>query len=124
MAVKELNLSISMRTYKPIFGVGHRWSYSPESGATGAQSGTVSALTSENVSLGMCTQRRLKSACTSAQSDQGLLCLCEETLHPWLSKMFPEKILVSLRKHRLISAHMSEGTFTVVAAYFIIDLER
>ena len=34
----------------------------------------------------------------SAQSDQILWCLYEETLHPWLSKMQLMKILIRLRK--------------------------
>ena len=44
----------------------------------------------------MCVKRRLKSACASAQSDQSLYCPHEETLHPWLSKMRPLKILIRL----------------------------
>ena len=46
----------------------------------------------------MCAQRRLKSACAFAQSDQSLRCPHEETLHPWLSKMHTMKILIRLRK--------------------------
>ena len=42
--------------------------------------------------------RRLKSACTSAQSDQSLRCPHEDTLHPCLSKMWPVKILIRLRE--------------------------
>ena len=45
----------------------------------------------------LCAQRRLKSAYASAQSDQSLHCPHQETLHPWLSKMRPVKILISLR---------------------------
>ena len=52
-----------------------------------------------NISSDMCAQRRLKSACASTQSDQSLCCPHEETLHPWLSKIRPVKILVI---HRLI----------------------
>ena len=43
----------------------------------------------ENVPPDMCAQRRLKSACTSAQSDQSLRCPYEITSYPWLSKMRP-----------------------------------
>ena len=44
----------------------------------------------------MCAQRRLKSDCASAQSDQSLRCAHEETLHPCLSKMHTVKLLVRL----------------------------
>ena len=44
----------------------------------------------------MFAQRRLKSACASAQSDQSLRCLHEENLHPWLTKMRTDKILIRL----------------------------
>ena len=37
----------------------------------------------ENVPSDICVQRRLKSACASAQSDQRLHCPHEETLHSW-----------------------------------------
>ena len=43
-----------------------------------------------------CAQRRLSSACASTQFDQRLRCLYEETLHHWLSKMRPVKILIRL----------------------------
>ena len=43
-------------------------------------------------------QRRLKSACASAQSDQSCHCQHKETLHHWLSKMRPAKILIRLRE--------------------------
>ena len=38
------------------------------------------ALPCENVSLGICRQRRPRSDCASAQSDQGLRCLLTESL--------------------------------------------
>ena len=41
---------------------------------------------------------KLKSPCTSKQSYQSLHCQHEETLHPWLSKMHPVKILFRLHK--------------------------
>ena len=44
----------------------------------------------------MCAQRSLKSACAFAQSDQSLRCPHEETLHVWLWKMRPVKILIRL----------------------------
>ena len=53
---------------------------------------------SEKVPSHMCAQRRLRSACASAQSDQSLRCPREESLHPWLSKMRTVKILTSLRE--------------------------
>ena len=52
----------------------------------------------ENVPSDMCAQRRLKSACASAQSDQSLHCPHEDTFHPWLPEMRPEKILIWLRE--------------------------
>ena len=42
--------------------------------------------------------RRHRSSCASAQSDQSFHCPHEETLHSWLSKMRPVKILIRLRK--------------------------
>ena len=40
----------------------------------------------ENVPSDRCAQRRLISACASAQPDNSLRCSHLETLHPWLSK--------------------------------------
>ena len=45
----------------------------------------------------MCAQW-LKSDCESGQSDQRLCYLHEETLHPWLSKTGPVKILIRQRE--------------------------
>ena len=60
----------------------------------------ICAVTWENVPSDMCAQRRHKSACASAQSDQSPRRPHEETLHPWLSlsKMRPVKILIRLRE--------------------------
>ena len=62
-------------------------------------------------------QRRLKSTCTFAQSDQSLRCP-QETLHPWLSKMHPVKILTSNAQVdlNLRWTHMSVDTFPNVSA--------
>ena len=46
----------------------------------------------------MCVQRRQKSACVFAHSDQSLRCPHEQTLPPWLPKMRSVKILIRLRK--------------------------
>ena len=63
-------------------------------------------------------QRRLRSDCASAQSDQSLRCPHVETLHPWLSKMHPVKILIRLRNAKadvkLRWAHVSEDKFSDV----------
>ena len=60
-------------------------------------------------------QRRIKSACTSAQSDEKPHFPHKETLHPLLSKMRPEKILIRLHEctvwSNLCWAHLSIGTF-------------
>ena len=69
----------------------------------------------------MRVQRRLRSDCACAQSDRSLRCPHEETLHPYISKMRPVKILISLRIHaqadlNLRWANMSEGTFSSVVA--------
>ena len=45
----------------------------------------ISAASWQNQQNGMCAQRRLRSAWTSAQSDQSLRCPHEESLGPWLS---------------------------------------
>ena len=52
----------------------------------------------ENIPSGINDQWRLISACASTQSDQSLRCSYEETSHHWLSKMYPLKILISLRE--------------------------
>ena len=52
--------------------------------------------TSGNVPSDKCAQRRLKSACACAQSDQSICCMHEDTLHPWLFKMCQVKILIRL----------------------------
>ena len=44
----------------------------------------------------MCAQRRLKSVCASAQSDQCPRCLHEDASHHWLSKVHPVKIPIRL----------------------------
>ena len=41
-------------------------------------------------------QRRLRSDCAFAQSDQSLRCPHEEIYYPWLSTMSPVKILIRL----------------------------
>ena len=46
----------------------------------------------------MYVQRRLRSACASAQTDQNLCCQHEEPLYNWLSKMYPLIILIRLRE--------------------------
>ena len=58
--------------------------------------------TPENIPSDMCTQRRLKSACASAQSDQSLCSPLEETLHPWQAKMHREDSDQTARMRRLI----------------------
>ena len=50
----------------------------------------------EKTYLLKCAPNNDKSVCPSTQSDQSLLSPHEETLHPWLSKMRPGKILISL----------------------------
>ena len=67
----------------------------------------------------MCAPRRLKSACASEQFDQNLHCPYEETLHTWLSKMRPVKILI-----RLHNAHLLKGTFSDDAHTRIIGLDK
>ena len=57
---------------------------------------TLLAVMWENVPSDLCTQRRLKSACTSAQSDQSLHFHREEIFHPCLPKVCPVKILIRL----------------------------
>ena len=52
----------------------------------------------KNIPSDICVKRRLKSACASAQSDQSLRSPHEESLHPWLFKMRPRKILIWLRE--------------------------
>ena len=41
---------------------------------------------------------KTQSVCASTQSNQSLRCLYEENLHPWLSKILPEKNLIRRRE--------------------------
>ena len=52
---------------------------------------TLWTATWENIPSGICAQRTLRSACLSAQSDQGLACPHEETMHLLLSKNAPSE---------------------------------
>ena len=52
----------------------------------------------EDIPSYMCTQRRLKSACTTVQSDQSLSYPHAETLQSWLSQEHLVKILIRLHK--------------------------
>ena len=54
---------------------------------------------SEDVPSYMWDERRLKSTCACAQSDQSIRCPHEETLHSWLSKMRPVTILIRMREN-------------------------
>ena len=54
------------------------------------------AASSQNQQNGMCAQRRLTSAWTSAQSDQSLRCPHEESLSPWLPIERTTKTLIRL----------------------------
>ena len=47
---------------------------------------TIWSVVWENRPLDICAQRRLRSACASAQADQSLRCPLEETSDPFLSK--------------------------------------
>ena len=48
--------------------------------------------------INMCAKGKLKSACTSVQSDQSLCCPYEESLYSWVAKRHPVKILIRLHK--------------------------
>ena len=79
------------------------------------------AITWQNVPL-TCGQLSLKSDCIFVQSDQIFCCLHEETLHKWLSKMHPVKILTRLHKctdWNPCWAQMSKDTFSHAAAYLL-----
>ena len=52
----------------------------------GEKSQSTSEGKKSDMSCDMCTQERLKSACTSDKSDLSLHCLRQETMLPWLSK--------------------------------------
>ena len=54
----------------------------------------IRTITWGNVPSDICDQRRLRSACASAQSDRSLRCPHEETLHTWVAKIRPVKILI------------------------------
>ena len=52
----------------------------------------------EDIPSNIFAQRRLKSACACAQSDQNLRCPHEETLHLWLLEMHTVKTMIKLRE--------------------------
>ena len=56
----------------------------------------ISAASWQNQQNGMCAQQRLRSAWTSAQSDQSLRCPHEESLGPWLPTERTAKTLIRL----------------------------
>ena len=60
-------------------------------------------------------QRRLKLACTSAQSDQSLHCLHEDNLH-YLSEMRSVEILIRLREYSM-GAHDKKDVFRRCGSY-------
>ena len=77
----------------------------------------------ENVPSDMCAQRRLKSACASAQSDQSLRWPLEETLYPSLSKTRPAKILIRVRECAVwsessLGAHVRRYVFWRCESYY------
>ena len=59
------------------------------------------------------TKNQIGLRYASARSNQSLCCPHEETLHLWLSKMHPVKVLIRLRK---CWKHMSLGTFSDIEA--------
>ena len=67
----------------------------------------------------MFAQRKLQSACAFAQSDWNLRWAHKETLHPWLYKMYPVKILIRLRE---CWAHMYECTFLTSRLICVLGL--
>ena len=73
----------------------------------------ICAATWENVPFHMCAQRRFKSACAFAQSDQSLRCPHEETLHLGYLKYgqwrFWSDFANAQADLNLCWAHMSEG---------------
>ena len=75
----------------------------------------------EDIPSNIFAQRRLKSACACAQSDQNLRCPHEETLHLWLLEMHTVKTMIKLRESQadlnLRWAHMLWGTFSNVVAH-------
>ena len=66
------------------------WTWSREENIWAAESGNVPSV--------MCAKRRFKSACAFSQSGQSFRCPHDDSLHPWLSKIRPVKILISLRE--------------------------
>ena len=76
----------------------------------------------------MCAQRRLKSACASVKSAQTLHSPHEFTLHTWLSKMRPAKILISLREcagwsESSPGAHVRRYFFYELAPHFVMAID-
>ena len=75
-----------------------------------------------------CTQRRLKSACASTQSDLSIRCPHEEFFfHPWLSKTRPVKFLIRFRLCKcadwsefLLGAHVWRYVFSQCDSYYFI----
>ena len=74
----------------------------------------------KNVSSGICRQRRPRSACASAQSDQGLLCprtmSLDTTEYMNMESKGTDNIL---HMRRMICLRMFEGTFLLDTAHII-----
>ena len=80
----------------------------------------------ENVPSDVCAHLGLRSVCFSAQTYQNLRCPYEGTLHLWLSRNMPMKILIRLRECaadlNFCWAVMSECTFSDIEAIMLEDL--
>ena len=79
------------------------------------------ASTWANVPSDMCAQRRLESACSSAQSDQSSLSAWRN-FHPWLSTIHPVKIVIRLCEcagwsESSLDAHVRRYVFPLCGSY-------
>ena len=83
------------------------------------QQNKICAATWENVTSDMCAQRRLRSACAAAQSDQSLRCPLKETLHPGTIQNAPREDSDQIALNLRWAHHISEGMFSNVSAHFV-----
>ena len=88
----------------------------------------IRAAARQNQQNNLCAQRRLRSACTSAQSDQSLRCPHEEELGPWLPTQRQWRLwsdcAAAQAELSLIWAHMILLGFVVVRVRNIVWFRR
>ena len=80
------------------------------------------AVLCKNMSLGICGQRRPKTACASMQSDHCLL--IESLQNIWMESKGPDNTLCMCRMIWMCILCMFEGTFLLDLALMLLELQK